>query len=62
MTTLTEFFIHQLHVLLLKEPYTQKVKTAQDLPISKTIQMGQYKVTDNHVETVVGECFTSPVR
>jgi Fic family protein len=54
---LSESFIHQLHVLLLKAPYTKKAKTAQGLPTSKTIQVGQYKTTDNHVETVTGEMF-----
>ena len=54
---LTEAFIRQLHVLLLKTPYTKKAKTAQGLPTSKTIQMGQYKTSDNHVETVTGEMF-----
>jgi Fic family protein len=54
---LSESFIRQLHVLLLKEPYTKKAKTAQGLPTSKTIQVGQYKTTDNHVETVTGEMF-----
>ncbi len=54
---LTEAFIRQLHVLLLKEPYTIKSKTAQGLPTSKTIQVGQYKNSDNHVETVTGEMF-----
>jgi Fic family protein len=54
---LSESFIRQLHVLLLKEPYTKKAKTAQGLPTSKTIQVGQYKATDNHVETVTGEMF-----
>lgn len=54
---LTESFIRQLHVLLLKEPYTKKAKTAAGEPTSKTIQVGQYKSTDNHVETVTGEMF-----
>jgi Fic family protein len=54
---LSESFIRQLHVLLLKEPYTKKARTAQGLPTSKTIQVGQYKTTDNHVETVTGEMF-----
>jgi Fic family protein len=54
---LSESFIRQLHVLLLKEPYTKKAKTAQGLPTSKIIHVGQYKTTENHVETVTGEMF-----
>ncbi len=54
---LTEAFIRQLHVLLLKAPYDKKTKNAAGLPTSKTIQVGQYKTTDNHVETVTGEMF-----
>nr|WP_295926037.1 Fic family protein [uncultured Dyadobacter sp.] len=54
---LTEAFIRQLHTLLLKEPYEVKAITAEGLPTTKRVEIGQYKKLPNHVLTSTGEIF-----
>jgi len=44
---LTESFIRQLHVLLLKEPYWVDAVTIDGKPTKKLIQVGQYKTSPN---------------
>ncbi|MFN7116630.1 MAG: Fic family protein [Saprospiraceae bacterium] len=54
---LTESFIRQLHELLLKEPYEKTAITPDGQSVTRTIQVGAYKTTPNHVKTVTGEIF-----
>jgi Fic family protein len=54
---LTEAFIRQLHVLLLKEPYERKSITPDGKETSKRIEIGKYKSAPNHVLTRTGEIF-----
>ena len=54
---LTESFIRELHILILKEPYEVDAITPDGKPIKKIVQIGKYKTTPNHVKTVTGEIF-----
>jgi cell filamentation protein, protein adenylyltransferase len=54
---LTENFIRELHILILKEPYEVDAITADGKPTKKRISIGTYKTTPNHVKTVTGEIF-----
>jgi len=54
---ITENFIRQLHVLLLKEPYYVDAITSEGKPTKKLITPGQYKTASNHVKTKTGEIF-----
>lgn len=54
---LTENFIRQLHLLILKEPYEIKAITAAGEPTKKLVEVGKYKSTPNHVLTTTGEIF-----
>jgi len=54
---LTENFIRELHTLLLKEPYEVKALTPDGKPTKRTISVGQYKTSPNHVLTKTGEIF-----
>ncbi len=54
---LTENFIRQLHLLLLKEPYEVSVITPEGQPTRRTIEVGKYKSGSNHVLTKTGEVF-----
>ncbi len=54
---LTESFIRELHKLILKEPYKSPAITPDGKPSEKTIQVGTYKTSPNHVKTVTGEIF-----
>jgi Fic family protein len=54
---LTEIFIRNLHLLILREPYLSKAKTEEGVATSKMIEVGKYKVTANHVVTSTGETF-----
>jgi Fic family protein len=54
---LTEAFVRQLHTLLLKEPYDVRAITAEGLPTTKRVEVGQYKKLPNHVLTATGEIF-----
>jgi fido (protein-threonine AMPylation protein) len=52
---LTEYEIRNIHKILLKEPYTSKAQTSDGQTTTKTILIGQYKETPNHVKTLTGE-------
>ncbi|MBI9061825.1 MAG: Fic family protein [Marinilabiliaceae bacterium] len=54
---LTEKFIRELHVMILKEPYESKAVTADGQSTTRTIAVGQYKTAPNHVVTKTGETF-----
>jgi len=54
---LTENFIRQLHLLLLKEPYEADAITSDGQPTRITIEVGKYKSRPNHVKTKTGEIF-----
>ncbi|TKC06971.1 Fic family protein [Pedobacter frigoris] len=54
---LTEYFIRQLHQLLLKESYEVKAITPDGQPTKRRINVGQYKTAPNHVQTKTGEIF-----
>lgn len=54
---LNEAFIRELHVLLLKENTTKKAKTPDGQIITRTIEVGKYKSSPNHVETASGDMF-----
>ncbi|MDI9309789.1 MAG: Fic family protein [Limnohabitans sp.] len=54
---LTENFIRELHKMLLREPYEKKAISPDGLPTSRTINVGSYKTTPNHVLTATGETF-----
>lgn len=56
-TPLTESFLRQMHVLLLRERYESKAMTQDGVATSKWIEVGQYKTQPNHVVTVSGETF-----
>jgi Fic family protein len=51
---ITEAEIRELHKMILVEPYEVKAQTADGRPTTKTIQLGQYKTSPNHVETRTG--------
>lgn len=54
---LNENFIRELHVLLLKEPYSVNAITPEGFPTKRQIGVGQYKTSPNHVLTKTGEIF-----
>jgi len=54
---LTEAFIRELHTLLLKKPYQSKAITPAGQATTKTVKVGEYKSTPNHVLTATGEIF-----
>ncbi|MBU6141426.1 MAG: Fic family protein [Proteobacteria bacterium] len=54
---LTENFIRQLHLLLLKEPYEVSAITPDGQPTRRKIEVGKYKSGSNHVLTKTGETF-----
>ncbi len=54
---LTENFIRELHVLLLKESYEVDAITPDGQPTKKKINVGKYKSSPNHVQTKTGEIF-----
>lgn len=54
---LTENFIRELHILLLKSPYDVDAITADGQPTQRRISVEQYKTTPNHVLTKTGEIF-----
>jgi Fic family protein len=54
---LTENFIRDIHTLILKEPYQTDAITIDGKPTKKTIEIGKYKTSDNHVKTITGEIF-----
>jgi len=54
---LSENFIREIHKLILKEPYEVDAITAEGKPTKKTVNVGVYKSTPNHVKTKTGEIF-----
>ena len=54
---LTENFIRELHQLILKESYEVDAITPEGKPTKKTVNVGVYKKTPNHVKTKTGEIF-----
>lgn len=54
---LTENFIRQLHLLLLKEPYEISAINSHGQQTKRTIEVGKYKSSPNHVLTKTGEIF-----
>lgn len=54
---LTEQFIRELHILLLKAPHEVNAITPDGKPTKKKIEIGRYKTTPNHVKTKTGEIF-----
>ncbi len=54
---LTESFIRNLHLLILREPYLSKATTEEGVATTKMIEVGKYKATANHVVTSTGETF-----
>jgi Fic family protein len=54
-TELTERDILSLHEMILVEPYQSKAHTSDGQETTKTIQLGQYKSSPNHVRTATGE-------
>lgn len=56
-TELTEKFIRELHVLLLKESSYKDAVTPEGKPTRRKIEVGKYKTNPNHVITVTGETF-----
>jgi len=55
--TLSESFIRELHVLLLKKPYEVDAITPDGKPTKRTISIGKYKTVPNHVKTQTDEIF-----
>jgi Fic family protein len=54
---LTESFIRELHVLLLKESYEKKAISPEGIITVRRIEVGKYKKVPNHVLTKTGEMF-----
>ena len=59
---LTEAFIRNLHLILLKEPYETEAETPGGTRTKRTISVGDYKTVSNNVRTSTGEIyyFTPP--
>jgi Fic family protein len=52
---ITENFIRELHVIILKKSYTAKSKTNDGQIVERKIEIGKYKSQPNHIETLTGE-------
>ena len=52
---ISEADIRNLHKMMLVEPYDIKTQTADGLPTTKRIALGEYKTLPNHVKTATGE-------
>jgi Fic family protein len=52
---ISEADIRNLHKMILVEPYDVKAQTADGLPTTKRITLGEYKTSPNHVKTATGE-------
>jgi len=52
---ISEADIRNLHQMILVEPYEVKAQTAEGLPTTKRITLGEYKTMPNHVKTATGE-------
>ncbi len=55
--SITEKFIRELHILILKESYEVNAISPDGHPTKKKINVGVYKTTPNHVKTQTGEIF-----
>ncbi|WP_179413944.1 Fic family protein [Mucilaginibacter sp. E4BP6] len=53
--SITEADIRALHKMILVEPYDSPATTADGLPTTKRIALGEYKTSPNHVKTSTGE-------
>lgn len=54
---LSESFVRQLHALILRERYQVDAITPEGAPTRRWVEVGQYKISQNHVQTVTGEIF-----
>lgn len=54
---ITENFIRELHKVILVEDSYNPAQTPEGKPTQKKIKVGQYKSTNNHVQTSTGEIF-----
>lgn len=54
---LTEAFIRDLHKLILKKPYEVQAITLDGNLTTKTIEIGKYKTSPNHVRRATGQIF-----
>ncbi len=54
---ISENFIRELHIMILKEPYKKKVQSPDGNFFFKEIKVGEYKKDPNHVKTTTGEMF-----
>lgn len=52
---LSEKDIRAMHQMLLIEPYESASQTIEGISVKKTIRIGEYKRTANHVKTITGE-------
>ncbi|MBD1366406.1 Fic family protein [Mucilaginibacter sp. ZT4R22] len=52
---ISESEIRSLHKMILVEPYDVSAQTADGLPTTKRITLGEYKTSANHVRTATGE-------
>jgi Fic family protein len=52
---ISEADIRALHKMILVEPYNVKAQTADGIPTTKHIALGEYKTSANHVQTATGE-------
>ncbi len=57
---LTETFIRNLHVILLKEPYEVPARTPDGQTARRRIEIGKYKSAPNNVRTSTGEIYYFP--
>ncbi len=55
--TISENFIRELHLLILKENYNKPAQTPTGEQTFKQIKVGEYKTQPNHVKTITGELF-----
>ena len=55
--TITEKFIRELHLLILKENYSKPAETPSGDRVFKEIKVGEYKTQSNHVKTISGDLF-----
>src|ERR1700744_6267818 len=51
----SEVDIRSLHAMILVEPYEVKAQTADGLPTTKIITLGEYKTLPNHVRTATAK-------
>ncbi len=56
-TELTEKFIREIHLLLLKKSHFKEAQTPNGKPTRRKIEVGKYKTQPNHVITLTGEPF-----